>query len=245
MCYRRHMKDFNFDVVPSELSDEDLFARCQQYGLNAKTWLRRFAGLLPEVAKRRLHRRRGFLSIHDFAAKLAGMSEYNVDRIFNIFRNIENKPVLRRLFESGSEGWSKIEKVAYVSTPETDKYWAEKLVQLSTGALTAYVQNYRLKSPAVGQGENKNTDSQLPIATADKLEEQVRFSCPVDKTIEFDLRLAKQNFEKKTHQNLTWNETLGMIIGEAKQASPQSCYKCAQKRGVINVCENCAKKISQ
>ncbi|MBI5753934.1 hypothetical protein HZA40_02210 [Candidatus Peregrinibacteria bacterium] len=39
------------------------------------------AALLPEVAKRGLHRRKGFVSLGEFAGKIAGMSEYAVDRI--------------------------------------------------------------------------------------------------------------------------------------------------------------------
>ena len=51
------------------LSDQELYARCQQYGLNARLWQRKFASLLPEVEERKLYQRKGYGSIYEFAAK--------------------------------------------------------------------------------------------------------------------------------------------------------------------------------
>jgi hypothetical protein len=72
------------EIFPEKLTDSELYKKCQEYGLNAKQWLRKFAGLLPEVLRRRLHKRRGYTSIHEFAAKLAGMSEGTVNRILRL-----------------------------------------------------------------------------------------------------------------------------------------------------------------
>lgn len=57
------------------LSDENLYKLCQQYGEQARVWRQKFAGLLPEVHRRKLYEKKGFSSIFEFAAKLAGMSE--------------------------------------------------------------------------------------------------------------------------------------------------------------------------
>ena len=50
-----------------KLTDPELYKLCQEYGLNARQWMRKFAGLLPEVKRRRLYRRHGCSSIHEFA----------------------------------------------------------------------------------------------------------------------------------------------------------------------------------
>ena len=129
------------------LSDKDLYALCKEYGQKARFWRRRFAGLLPEVERRGLYRRRGCGSIYEFAAKLAGMSKESVDKVLQISRKLENKPQLKELLESGAQSWSKLEKVAYVATVQTDGEWAERLGTMSQASVEAFVQNSRLKTP--------------------------------------------------------------------------------------------------
>lgn len=210
------------------MSDEALLERCKKCGLNARVWSRRFAATLPEVLRRRLHRRKGFLSIHEFAAKLGGMSGYAVDKIMEVSRKLEDKPALYKLFVSGEVGWSKIAKVAYVATSETDTDWAEKTANLSSRALEVYVQNYRRESVPGNECDDTPTISQAP---------PVRFSCPVDENVEFGLRVAKQDLEKETRQSLTWNETFALLL------SAEKCVKCSGQKGTLKICKNCAKKI--
>ena len=111
------------------LSDKDLYAFCKEYGGKARFWRRRFAGLLPEVERRGLYRRRGCGSIYEFAAKLAGMSKESVDKVLQISRKLENKPQLKELLESGAQSWTKLEKVAYIATSQTDGEWAERVLR--------------------------------------------------------------------------------------------------------------------
>lgn len=120
-------------------SDALLYSKCKTYGFNARVWLRKFAGLLPEVNRRQLYKRRGYASLHEFARKLAGMSDYTTDKILCIAAKLEDKPALKEQFVSGEEGWSKIETVVYIATPETDKFWAKKVSSLTKRALVAYV----------------------------------------------------------------------------------------------------------
>lgn len=241
------------DISPEKLSDNELYQKCREYGMNAKQWSRRFAGLLPEVAKRGLHRRKGFISIQQFAGQLAGMSEYAVDKILNLAKRLGDKPVLKKLFESGAEGWSKIETVVYVSTKETDKFWADKLLLLSKSALEVFVQNYRRKFTLGGDKDNTTLFSQ----EADpQVEPPVRFSFPASKEVEFDLRLAKQKFEKQSKQALSWNETFQMLIQKSELVSiktnkfagdgvvkkyPGLCTKCHKNVQIqsVQICDEC------
>lgn len=239
------------EICVARFSDNDLYQKCREYGMNAKLWSRKFAGLLPEVAKRNLHRRKGFISIQEFAGKLAGMSEYAVDRILNIAKNLENKPALMKLFESGAEGWSKIATVAYVSTKETDEFWAEKLRLLSKPALALLVQNYRRKFVPGDESQMLSKTSQV--------DELVRFSFPASREVEFDLRLAKQKLEKQSKQALSWNEAFQMLIQKSEFAGGQVsestmvvatrkysgfCTKCRKRAQIQNVqvCDECAKR---
>ncbi|MCX6734733.1 MAG: hypothetical protein NTZ25_02360 [Candidatus Peregrinibacteria bacterium] len=238
----------NFYKPLAELPDEELYKRCRECGMNARVWSRKFAALLPEVAKRGLHRRKGFTSLGEFAAKMAGMSEYAVDRILQLHAKIKDKPLLLKLFESGEEGWAKIDRVTYVATIETDKFWADKLKLLSKSALETYVQNYRLTFAPGRKQESKNLFGQAAdtglAAEGDgfQFEPPVRFSFPASRDLEFDLRVAKQKMEKETKQNLTWNETFQMIIKKTDFAPPPLgvCIKCKKKNAKVKICEKCS-----
>lgn len=137
-------------------SDALLYSKCKTYGFNARVWLRKFAGLLPEVNRRQLYKRRGYASLHEFARKLAGMSDYTTDKILCIAAKLEDKPVLKEKFVAGEEGWSKIEKVAYIATKESDEFWAKKTSSLTQRALEVYVQEFR-KQQGIAANVSENT----------------------------------------------------------------------------------------
>ncbi|MEK7528955.1 MAG: hypothetical protein AAB592_04265, partial [Patescibacteria group bacterium] len=86
----------------TELSDKKLLNLCRRYGANAILWRRKFEGLLPEVHRRELFKRRGLISIFEFAAKYAGMNREQVQRVLNLDRQLSNRPVLRDMFVNGS-----------------------------------------------------------------------------------------------------------------------------------------------
>ncbi|NIA01850.1 MAG: hypothetical protein GWP15_00540 [Nitrospirae bacterium] len=141
----RGFAEINLQVI----SDSQLYQKCKEYGGNARLWMRKFEGLLPEVCRRRLHRHRGFTSIHEFAAKLAGMSHPKVDQILQLSAKLEDKPKLREAFESGEVGYSKVVRVAYVAKPETDGFWAEKVQTESQFVLNLSVSKEREKNKTV------------------------------------------------------------------------------------------------
>lgn len=244
-------------VSVSTLSDEELYRKCRECGQNAKLWSRKFAALLPEVAKRGLHRRKGFISIHEFAGKVAGMSEYAVDRVLHLHSKIKDKPALLKIFESGAEGWSKIEVVCHVATTETEKLWAEKVSRLSMAALSELVKNYRLKTVGADYAQNKSLFSQYSAAgegpasgQISSFEPPVRFSFPASREVEFDLRLAKQKLEKQSKQPLSWNETFQMIIqksdlSKGDMGKKEVCSKCSKKIAVLKICEECSKMLGE
>lgn len=126
---------------PRLLSDDKLFLLCQQYGNNAKMWKRKFEELLPEVMKRELYRRKRFISIYEFAAKVAGLSYDTVDRVLRVYKQLEDKPKLRALIVEF--GWSKLQIISGIATVDTDESWAEKVRVLPKSSLETIVRDFR------------------------------------------------------------------------------------------------------
>lgn len=233
----------------SSLTDYELYKKCQEYGLSARAWMRKFAGLLPEVMRRHLYKKKGYISIYEFAAKLAGMSVSSVDKILDIAEKLQDKPKLRSLLEAGSIGWSKLQTVAYIATPETDRKWAEKAEKLGARTLEAYVQETRrqegtnrLHFPHVGKAENIQQTLQEVFRHLDSRDLEVQekwntLSFPVHPSIEKRLRLLKRELEKEKKQALGWNEVLMELI-----KSREHVKQAEKKVVIVPVCEKCTRE---
>ena len=189
-------------------------------------------GLLPEVLRRELHRRRGFGSIYEFAFKMAGMSSASVDKVLHLAEKLEDKPLLREQLLSGSQGWSKIEKVAFIATAETDKEWAERVEEMSVHALEAFVEIKRRQLT-----KNENGELLTHVGREEnnfRLEQWGTFSFPASPEIEKQLRLLKYKLEKEKGITLTYNEVMQILMaGGASQEAQvviQVCPECAARR---------------
>ncbi len=208
----------------SNLSDAELYQACKRASNLIHQGTREFEAYLPEVNRRRLHRRRGFASIHEFGAKMANMSHEKVDTILRLAKRIEDKPALKRLFEQGIVSYCKLKKVAYIATVETDEMWAEKVVTLTQPALEIFVRNYRLKNGLQTTDEpEKSTSSQWN-----------RLSFPVKPEVEAKLRQMKHQLEKTRGEKLTLNEVLEALLKGAKieesRAKVEVCPDCVTRR---------------
>lgn len=218
----------HMQMTLSKLSDRDLYERCQEYGGNAKEWLRRFAGLLPEVYKRRLYKKHGFVSIHEFAKKLGGMNERTVDKVINLAHRLEGLPMLRALLESGEVGWSKVEVVVAVAQPENQATWVKNLKELTKNNLVKAVKQARedFKLSAGGHGENKITI----------LQDWGHLGFPISPHIEQKFRSYKHQCEKKKGCRLSWNQVLEIILkGEPLHKEVVEvvvCPDCAKRKGL-------------
>lgn len=124
-----------------QLTDKQLYSLCKKYGHRARLWRQKFAGLLPEVYKRRLFEKKGYGSIFEFAAKLAGMSQDQVRLVLNLERRFEDKPILRNMLENGEVSVSKMAKVASIATVENQEFLATQLKFLPRAALETLVRD--------------------------------------------------------------------------------------------------------
>lgn len=123
------------------MSDEKLYELCKLYGERARLWRQKFAGLLPEVFRRRLYEKKGFGSIYEFAAKLAGMSERQVDVVLNLEKKFEDKPVLKNMLETGEVSINKLARVASIATTENENFWSTQVKLLPNRALEILVRD--------------------------------------------------------------------------------------------------------
>ena len=104
---------------------------------------RKFAGLLPEVFKRKLYAKKGFCSIFEFAAKLAGMSEEQVRLVLNLERKFDDKPVLKALLVNGEVSVNKLVRVASIATVENQEILAQQVIILPKTAIDTLVRDER------------------------------------------------------------------------------------------------------
>lgn len=207
---------------------------CKEYGMNARIWMRKFAGLLPEVYRRKLYKRKGYGSIHEFAKKLAGMSEESVDKILRMSEKLKDKPLLLKQLETGAQSWNKIEKVVYIATSKTDRFWAEKVSQLSQSSLEMVVQDCRKSA------------SKITLESEIQLQKWNQISFPMSPEVEIKMRQIKQDLEKEKGEVVTWNDVLQFLLSQktVQQSRPQRtiqlCPNCIQK----NIPEECGRYIS-
>lgn len=127
----------------SALSDNNLFEACKKWGKKALQARRKFAGLLPEVYKRGLYEKKGFSSIFEFAAKLAGFNKEQVQRVLQLERKFEDKPVLKQALVNGDVSFNKLARVASVATVENQAALLEKTKLLPCSALNVFVKDMR------------------------------------------------------------------------------------------------------
>lgn len=123
------------------LTENILHQKFVEYGRKAKEWMRKCVLLLLEIEKHRVWEKKGFSSIYEYAAKLAGMSRDQVNEGLRILRKIEDKPELQKIVEK--KGVLAIRPVVTIATKETDKFWAEKAKEMSVRTLETYVREIR------------------------------------------------------------------------------------------------------
>ncbi|MBU0668039.1 hypothetical protein KJ835_02850 [Patescibacteria group bacterium] len=148
------------------LTDAQLYGLCKQYGHHALEARRKFIGLLPEVYKRHLYAQKGFSSIEEFAAKLAGISEEQVRLALRLERKFKDKPDLKMALTSGAVSVKKLARVASIATSENQKHIAEMAKVLPKSALEVFVRdeksvpghvNPQRKLPDVNLAENEKS----------------------------------------------------------------------------------------
>jgi hypothetical protein len=223
-----------------KLSDKELHLRCQVCGSNIRKLQKEFACYLPEVDRRGLYKKYGFHSIHEYAARIAGMGVATVDAIMSVHKKLVDKPVLKDLM--AESGWGKLRVVAAVATKENQDFWAEKIREMSKATLVTYLRELR-RQEASGGGSavevqtglftDPENDSILGTGsgTLAEVSHKSAITFRLDSDIETKLRIFKQGLEKKTREPKDWNEVMKELLKIA--AEHEDCGKRPKKTAAV------------
>lgn len=135
------------------MTNKELYELCKKFGSATLEARRKFAGLLPEVFKRRLFEKKGFSSIYEFAAKLAGMSHEQVSLVLRLERKFKDKPILRKALVEGKISPNKLVRIASIATIENQEKIFEKAKILSSRAVEVFVKDVKMCG---GENEKEN-----------------------------------------------------------------------------------------
>ncbi|MFA4891082.1 MAG: HNH endonuclease signature motif containing protein [Candidatus Gracilibacteria bacterium] len=127
---------------------ESLHREFSEYGRNAKEWAKRCMLLLPEIDRYKVWAKKGFGSIYEYAAKIAGLSHNQVNESLRILGKIENMPALMAVAQE--KGILAVRPVATVATKETEKELAEKARNMTRNELEVYVKGGHSESGRPG-----------------------------------------------------------------------------------------------
>jgi len=233
------------------MTDKEIYDRCCEYGAMSLKGRRKFVTLLPEVAKRGIHRKYGFGSIYEFGAKLCGLSRNVVNEALRVYGKIQDKPELLKQFKE--KGVNKVRIVANIATKQTDKHWAKKVGSMTKPALETHVKDVRNGHPGMGYTEESTSHPSQPQAQDSLFNTSAENSQTKDMSIPRELFSVK--LDPKTIQNLkilkskmkkgaTWEDVFCWFIElatpEPKREYKQRPHKSRQlpaKQKMSEICE--------
>lgn len=209
----------------SKMSDKDLYKLCKHYGYMTLEARRKFIGLLPEVYKRKLFEKKRFGSIYEFAGKLAGVSNDQVDLTLRLEKKFEDKPVLLRALVEGEVSVNKLSRISSIATEENQEELFEKTKHLSNRAVEVFVRDVKhVSNLQNGEAKNENQNGLHKPKNDRKSVHVQEFaeggSVHVQRTEEEKLELAqdveKQLLELKD-KGIDINEFLRSILKKRKE----------------------------
>lgn len=185
------------------MGDRELYDYCREAGTNAHKYKRMLCAAIPEVFKRRIYRKYGFGSIHEFGARVGGLSHNMVNEAIRVNEKLKDKPKLKSLIKD--VGLSKLARVANIATKETDEKWAKNVKQLSRAALETKIQDERKSLP--GQGfKHKN------LSIFNEMSSRDVFKINLDPETIQELKILKANMRPGT----TWDDVFKLLLSEKK-----------------------------
>ncbi|MBI5151965.1 hypothetical protein HZA39_00360 [Candidatus Peregrinibacteria bacterium] len=189
--------------LADKILEKNLHERFAEYGKNAREWTRKCALLLPEIEKREIWRKRGFSNIYEYARVLAGMSTNAVNDALWVMKKAQDKPELIKIAKE--KGINSIMPILTIATPETEKFWAEKVREMSVHTLQAYVREFKkadLQAKINGDFRDVPKHSQNQNLFSGKNLRRIE--------IELEPEIADQLEKLKGAGN--WNETLKKLL---------------------------------
>ena len=179
-------------------------------GNNSLEWRRKCEMMLPKIVQEKIWKQKGFGSVYEYAAKLAGMSKSSVGDALWVMRKIEDKPALKQVAKE--KGLGRVRPVANIATQETAEFWARKARDMSRNVLRTFTREMKkqekenaIDSTANNKQTNKPNSWAGPKAQPEKrLEISVNLKANVAKKLE-QLKKRK-NFEELFEEFLDFVE---------------------------------------
>ncbi|MEK7172202.1 MAG: hypothetical protein AAB739_04810 [Patescibacteria group bacterium] len=213
--------------ITEKITDEKLYELCKLYGERARFWRQKFIGLLPEVNRRRLFEKKGFQTILEFAAKLAGVGEKQLDMVLNLEKRFQDKPDLHKALVNGEVSVNKLARVVSISTPENQSFLAEQVKILPQKALETFVRDEKsLRAQELGE--------QLPVLQLGDL----------DTISESELGLS-QEVKEKLHELKNKGIDINQLILMAIQKREQEIAEEKEKIAFEQISEETSRYISR
>ena len=132
------------------------------YGSKAKEYRQKCIGLLPEIYKSGIYRQKGFESIFEYAAKLAGLSHDVVRRVLSLEERFRETPLIKGLLTEGKISIHKLARVASVVNKENEEFWANQVQILPQQALETLVKDERIATTNLhNMQENRKSENGL------------------------------------------------------------------------------------
>jgi len=138
-----------------KLSDSELWVLFSELGTFTRQARQRFLAMLPEISRRRLHRRRSFPSLLACAQQVGGVSQRTVESILALHRRLRTTPRIWRLVETAEVGWSVIDRVPQALLEADPIAWERNLRELSKREIEALVRAARPPRPGPEPGPGK------------------------------------------------------------------------------------------
>ncbi len=183
------------------MDDKKLWNLGLSYGKNARAWTKKFVALLPDIAKRELHKKHKFQSIYEYAAKVGGVRRRTVEYVFQIQKHIEDKPALKEILPR--VGVHKMRTIVTIATKENQKELAQKVQTMSKPALELYAREQKAPKLEIPPGGDFKT-----------------LSFQVEPEVELELRKLKEKGE-------TFNDVMKKLLAMVpkKKVRPREVRK--------------------
>jgi hypothetical protein len=213
-----------------KLSDAELYSICKKWGAEVLEARRKFAGLLPEVWRREVAaqakggswlKKRGFVCMYDFAARLAGMSREQVDLVVRMDRGFADKPVLREALVSGAVSVNKLARVVSIATVENQDALLRKVEALSSRALEVFVKDYKNLNGLSGP---QTCQTSLHVRTP-----EANAGLTAANLLNLDEDVAKELLEMQS-KNIDVNGLLRKFLKEMKEKHEREKQEVAAKQ---------------
>jgi predicted HTH domain antitoxin len=115
----------------------------KKYGGLSLQFRQKCIGMLPGIFKQKISEQLG-MSIFEYAAKFAGISNEQVRVTLRLEKKFEDKPILKKLLNEGEVSISKLARIASIATTENEEELAEHVKLLPKSAVETLVKDIKL-----------------------------------------------------------------------------------------------------